>query len=131
MKFEIDEDIKEGFETKVVNFQSVYGKSLEEQIQESKYYFDKGDYELLQKRLGYALYYAGRFLGADVSEEYREDEFIISLGFDIEDYSYINDFAHSLVIEDEFKVHGDVLVTQMLQKENVVFCGELGEYQLD
>ena len=129
MKLEFDDEMKIAFENKEVNFKELYGKELEDFRGEVKYYLEKGDIDTAYKQCGYTLYYVAKALGFDVGEEFREDEFISSLGFNADDVAYITDFALANIIEDEFKIDGDVLVCEMNQKENVIFKGELGEYE--
>jgi len=131
MNLEIDEVMKEAFRSKETNFKDTYGKELNEWYQEVEYYFKKGDTDKLKKMLGYTYFYVAKKLGFDIEDIYREDAFIVSLGFNPDDVDYISDFAMAMIIEDEFKIHGDVTVTEMLHIENVNFKGELGEYEID
>ena len=129
MKLEFDEEMKKAFENKEVNFKELYGQQLQDYLQEVRYYLNVGDFEIAYKYCGYTLYYVAKYLGYDVGDEFKEDEFIISLGFNTDDVAYITDFALANIIEDEFKLNRDVLVCEMNHKENVIFKGELGEYE--
>jgi hypothetical protein len=126
MKLEFDEEMRTAFQNKEVNFKELYGNELEEFKNEVKYYLEKGAIDTALKQCGYTLYYVAKQLGYDVGDEFKEDEFLISLGFNTGDTEYITDFAMANIIEDEFKINGDVLVCEMNQKENVIFKGEMG-----
>jgi len=119
MKLNVSKELIEANKNNSIDFKSIYGEDFKIWSNELSLKISLGKDDELVKLLGFLYPYLCEKCDNEAQEN---NKLLEKLGLDKDNKKQLFEFAVAMIIEDSsMKFQNDVLVTEMLQPQNIVF----------